>query len=300
VHGITGKYMKGLIEVNSIFEYYCMPKRAYWSDIINFTFEIFNMDANVSEEKFDNKLLKEYNSKFYGYGKWDSDFWFIGIEEDGHNVQARLSSWSKLGEGDLIDIAEHHSNIEIENLFNPPIVLQSTWRKLILTLLSYRGKDSITIEERKYFQEKNWGRLDSNNLLIELFPLPSPSIKDSIIDKNKTNIKFLEDRETYYGKSFIQDRIKYIREKIILFKPKVILFYSNLLMDYWRQIIGDINLEKTNIEIKDKTLIGISYAFSETTCYIICPQPSWRNVNASEFWVSLGKKIKELRRSPHS
>jgi hypothetical protein len=50
---------------------------------------------------------------FYGYGRWDAPFWFIGpeaaMDNDGiDSISARFQSWEKLGGSAIVDCVEHH------------------------------------------------------------------------------------------------------------------------------------------------------------------------------------------------
>jgi hypothetical protein len=50
---------------------------------------------------------------FFGHGRWDEPFWFIGreaaMENDGiDSIPSRFASWQRLGGGAVVDCAEHH------------------------------------------------------------------------------------------------------------------------------------------------------------------------------------------------
>jgi len=50
---------------------------------------------------------------FYGYGRWDAPYWFIGPEagmgKDGKdNLVARYDSWKQLGCAPVVDCEKHH------------------------------------------------------------------------------------------------------------------------------------------------------------------------------------------------
>ena len=48
-------------------------------------------------ELFNDQLLNEFVEKFYGYGDYNGQFWFIGMEEGGGNsfseIDNRLNAW---------------------------------------------------------------------------------------------------------------------------------------------------------------------------------------------------------------
>lgn len=45
----------------------------------------------------DRAHLQDFMNRFYGYGSWDVELWFIGMEERGGNsmdeVERRLNAW---------------------------------------------------------------------------------------------------------------------------------------------------------------------------------------------------------------
>lgn len=68
------------------------------------------------------------------------------------------------------------------------------------------------------------GRLDSNNTLLELLPLPSPKSTDwNYCSFSK--LTMLKDRKTYQT-FFLDARILKIKDKIKSHKPRVVFFYG--------------------------------------------------------------------------
>ena len=238
------------------------------------------------------KLLSEYIETFYGYGNWGkSNFWFVGIEEGGgktiENVTQRIESWAKLGKTDLLDCKLHHENIG--STFNKNVLHSRTWTSLILTKLGFES-DSYTNKDILDIQYNQWGQLDSDNLLIELFPPPSPGLSKwdypDWVDLN-SNLDFLKDRAPYKAK-VIEQRIAYIQSKIRDYKPKIVLFYSKSMEEYWNKIIGTSQLQTKHVWGK----YNIRVIQKDGTCFIQCAQPSY--IWDRNFWIELGKIIKEL------
>jgi hypothetical protein len=238
------------------------------------------------------ELLSEYIETFYGYGNWEkSNFWFVGIEEGGgnkiENIAKRLESWSELGKTDLLDCKLHHE--KSGSTFNKDALHSRTWTRLILTKLGFES-DSYMKKDILDIQFNHWGQLDSDNLLIELFPLPSPGLSKwgypDWVDLN-SNLDFLKDRASYKAK-VIEQRIAYIQSKIHDYKPKIVLFYSKSMEEYWNKIIG-------TSELQTKTVLGrykIRVIQKDGTCFVQCAQPTY--IRAYAFWIQLGKIIKEL------
>lgn len=240
------------------------------------------------------ELLLEYINTFYGYGNWqDSQFWFIGIEEGGgneyENVQKRLESWAELGKSDLIDCIGHHKNMGSITLENQSKLHSRTWTRLILTKLGFEAKGTSK-DDILNIQLNEWGQLVSDNLLIELFPLPSPGVNDwnypSWVNLD-SDLSFLSSR-TLYKQTVVNQRIQNIKSKIELYKPKVVLFYGKSMKEYWDIIIDAESLESK--EILDR--YPISYIRKNGTNFIQCAQPTY--IRAYAFWIELGKQIKLL------
>lgn len=87
--------------------------------------------------------------RFYGYGRWDAPFWFVGPEagmsKDGsNNLQARYESWKQLGCTPVVDCETHHRGFEFTQWHQPRLPTQPTWRRLIRLLLGiYGGKSDL-------------------------------------------------------------------------------------------------------------------------------------------------------------
>jgi len=66
-------------------------------------------------ELFDDQLLNEFVENFYGYGSYNGQFWFVGMEEGGGNsfleLENRLNAWIRRGKHELEDLAQYHANI---------------------------------------------------------------------------------------------------------------------------------------------------------------------------------------------
>ncbi len=58
-------------------------------------------------------LMHSMGVTWYGYGRWEAPYWFIG-PEPGHakdetdNLDERCNAWSRLGGTELIDCLDHH------------------------------------------------------------------------------------------------------------------------------------------------------------------------------------------------
>lgn len=47
-------------------------------------------------------------SEWFGYGRWEAPYWFIGMEPGATEEASSYESWLRLGGGELIDCKQHH------------------------------------------------------------------------------------------------------------------------------------------------------------------------------------------------
>ena len=212
----------------------------------------------------DDLLVETFINTFYGYGNYQGDYWFIGMEENGghseEDISNRISTWSKRGQHELEDVAEYHKAIEVNDLFEEGARLQPTWDKLIRVLLSATLPE-FNIEKVLTYQKKELGRSNRNTCLLELFPLPSPSVSDWRYNQYSL-LPYLAKRSTY-KKYCLDFRINHIKSKIKEFHPKVVVFYGTTYRKKWHKI-ADVpfsiikqGLYEYEIGTNDKTLFAI-------------------------------------------
>jgi hypothetical protein len=242
--------------------------------------------------------LNNFIKSFYGYGNLKSDFWFIGMEEGGgeslEEIKSRLEVWKAFGSNNVIDAFEFHKRItnkagnNFEFLFregNPAD--QRTWRGLIKLLLSYRH-GHYSLNEVKEKQSNDWGRLNSDNCLLELFPLPSPNATDFrypewFDDEN------LKTRDTY-KKFYEKHRVNGLQQLINNFTPKLVVFYGKAYGDKYKAIaqLKGNDLEEINIgpEKTAKIFVG------KPTSYAFIPHPTSPGMSG-EYYQTLGEELKD-------
>jgi hypothetical protein len=179
---------------------------------------------------------------------------------------------------ELEDLEEYHDCIGVENLFNDRPKLQPTWNKLIRILLSSREGISTTEEVREY-QKNKLGRLSGETCLLELLPLPSPSIGEWLYAQH-SKLPHLIDRESYIRNS-IPSRITHLQNQIQQYQPKVVIFYSLSYQEYWKKIAG-INFQPNSD--------GIHIGHNESTLFVITKHPASRGIK-NEYFHQVGKII---------
>ncbi|MEI7516587.1 MAG: hypothetical protein WCK81_14465 [Betaproteobacteria bacterium] len=131
-------------------------------------------------KKLPNKLVKDYVLKFFGYGSWKANIWFVGMEEGGsdnvRDVEGRLKVWKKQGGHFLSDCKSiHFKRGEVRWHDASAKGIQRTWKNLIRMYLLAHGKK----DTREYildFQPNEFGKRRGSTCSMELFPLPSPNV----------------------------------------------------------------------------------------------------------------------------
>lgn len=244
------------------------------------------------------KLLEEYIENFYGYGNLNSDFWFIGKEEAGgrnkEDVISRITEWSN--KGAVLDIKKFHYKINpkaYKELFtiNNQFKTQATWRGLIKLQYFIENKSLPNKEQVKDFQCNKLGQYNSNNCLLELFPLPAPST--SVYDYKNwfPELDYLKNRRTYKSK-LKERRISVLKNLIEKHTPKVVFFYSTdkEYVKYWKEIS---NYESKNTIIIKNNRVSALIEKINNTVFVICPHPVAHGVT-NDFFENVGSKVVEI------
>lgn len=186
---------------------------------------------------FDDALLDDFANHHYGFGDYQGDFWFVGMEEGGGNsledVELRLKTWRDRGRLELDDVAGYHIDMGITYLFRERPRIQTTWRGLIRILLAAKGHSPATDQVREC-QRDCLGRPGGETCLLELLPLPSPSTRLWLYGEF-SQLPYLVDRKTYQQALFSR-RIEHLQQRNRQYRPKVVLFYGYAYQQYWREI----------------------------------------------------------------
>ncbi len=188
-------------------------------------------------KKFKETLLSDYMGGFWGYGNLSGDYWFVGMEEGGGDsfdeVNQRVTQWDRRGRNSFEDLYEYHKDISIPKWFRKKAPLQSTWNRLIRVLLVAKGEIPEREVVRSYQIEK-LGRSNGEVCLMELLPLPSPSMNHWMYSEH-TDIPFLSSREEYTKKVGVI-RAKKITELIRKYQPTFVMFYGIGYLDWWEKV----------------------------------------------------------------
>lgn len=236
---------------------------------------------------FDDSLLQDFMDKFYGYCNYKGDYWFVGMEEGGGgsfaDIAQRLQDWNHRGRLELEDIVAYHAEIGAERFFGSQPRLQPTWNRLIRIELSARGQDVHTENVRAY-QKEHLGRHRSTNCLVELLPLPSPSLGNWLYAQY-SQLLYLTNRQVY-SSYYAPHRAAHLQQRIREYKPKAVIFYSvNPGYIHWWKVIADVEFTEIFTEY-DRLYV----AKNEHTVFAITRHPVAKGVR-NEYFHQVGKII---------
>lgn len=226
----------------------------------------------------DDELLAEYMTTFYGYGTYRGEWWLVGMEEGGgdsvNDITSRLTRWNGRGRKELEDVDLFAGSPSHEKWFTRSPPLQPTWAKLIRLILSAEGRP-VDSDAIRAYQGAHLGRLDSNNCILELLPLPSPSIGHWIYGEH-SRLADLRDRRTYTER-IAPSRVEHLRQRIVAHKPKAVIFYSRSpeYRKLWEQLAGT--------PFQATELAGLDVATSADTVFAVTRHPTHMGVTNDYF-----------------
>jgi hypothetical protein len=220
--------------------------------------------------------LKSMARTRYGYGTWAAPFWFLGPEEglaesENNDLAKRIEAWRFFGTRELDDCRDFHTRIDVTTWHGEDAILQSTWRKLLLTLMARLGRPTDCATRLSY-QRNEWGRQHGETCVIELSGLAAHSLKVE------------RDRECFRA-----ERIVEIRERIRDHKPEFVVMYgkSRKYRKAWNEIANGAKA----ISEGDFTFADLRK--SGPTTLALTPAPtSFGPTN--ENWIELGEKLRKL------
>lgn len=263
------------------------------------------------------KPLKHWIDNFYGYGSWQSKFWFISYEEGGgdlpeevaEKVNYFLETHPAEDETTLCDIRKLSRNVVFrwagpkagkysnhhEYRFDKGAVQNTVWKNLTAFEHGYRNKSLPNLLD---YQKRTFASPSTHNeALITLYPLPSPHNHAwyySWLDIPKMG--FLRSR-ALYEQHLYQPRIQTILSNIGKHKPEIALMYG----------MSNINALKKSVQdffpsAKFKMVKAITRQIPQhhradldgTTLLITTQIPALRHnrVETGFDWEKFGKSVK--------
>jgi hypothetical protein len=163
---------------------------------------------------FGASLTEAHNPKdlaareWFGYGRWNAPYWFVGMEPGGGDSPASYEAWRQLGGAELIDCRQHHLNSNFVKWHAETPPTQSTWRRLIQLLLGYEGKPADLNAVRRY-QRDEWGSCDGQTTLLELSALHARSAGTKVARKSHRD-----------------QRLALLRDRFVEHRPEFVVFYG--------------------------------------------------------------------------
>ncbi len=240
----------------------------------------------------DPELLAHYIDNFYGFGSYQSRYWFIGVEEGSDKSleenAARLEAWNRRGREELEELIEYHLQISVSRYFSASPPMQPTWNKLVRVLLAIQGHEATHLEVKAY-QRDHLGRKGGDTCLLELLPLPSLSVSQLMHGEQRTR-HHLNTRDDY-REHYAPQRAEHLASRVAYHKPAAVIFYS---MDawyrrWWEMIAG---VEFFRVPLRSETLF---IADNGHTFFAIIKHPTVRGLT-NDYFHEAGAIIRSMLR----
>jgi hypothetical protein len=175
---------------------------------------------------------------WFGYGRWDAPFWFIGMEPGGDDEHASYEAWFALGAGELIDCRAHHLwNREAHDIEDPKWTrwhddspgrrTQPTWRRLIQLLFGFENKgdaEASDLDAVYDYQKHCLGRTDpahGETAIVELGALHAPALA--------TRVDRISHRD---------ERIEILAQSLLRYRPAFVVCYGYKFEQQFERVVG--------------------------------------------------------------
>jgi hypothetical protein len=231
--------------------------------------------------------IREKACSFYGYGRWEAPYWFIGPEEGGDHPAERVEVWRLLGAQKLCDCREFHLCIgekvpEYKKWYRknprPAPPLQFTWRKLMLLMKAFRGEPYDNDSLRDY-QYSWWGRKQGKTCVIELSGLPAPDGKKA----EQLKLQLFSPKEF---EEIRQRRIDFICQEMLKQERELVVIYGKEQWKHWKgKGIVDSSLCQEIIE-------GFAAGFLKFGVIKIALAQHPNFARRDAYWTELGKRLR--------
>lgn len=211
---------------------------------------------------------------WFGYGRWEAPYWFIGMEPGGDDEHASYEAWHALGAGELIDCRKHHLwKRDVLGIYDekwtqwhedrPSTKTQPTWRRLIQLLLAYKGRPT-DLEAVYEYQKYRLGASDGETAIVELGALHAPGLFSEV------------DRLTHREK-----RVKTLRKRLGEHAPKFAVCYGYVFREQFEEVVGG-------------KFDGNGFQWNGTTLCVLMPGPTSRIGGEPKLWIDKGIRMREM------
>ena len=204
---------------------------------------------------------------WFGYGRWDAPYWFIGMEPGGEDDIAWYDTWLRLGGDELCDCREHHLGTNYPKWHGrdlPPT--QPTWLRLIQLLLGYGGKQADKLDAIRVYQKDEWGSSNGETALLEVSAIRAKSLATAV------------ERNT-----FREQRIVTLRNRLERYQPTFAVFYGFEYSDIYEKIAN-------------ARFDADGYALSGSTLCVLLRHPTAQNnpkaMKSGDWWAAKGQKMR--------
>jgi len=204
---------------------------------------------------------------WFGYGRWDAPYWFVGMEPGGEDDLAWYETWLRLGGHELCDCREHHVGTNYTKWHGrdrPP--LQRTWLRLIQLLFGYKGQRAENLDVVSVYQRDEWGSLNGETALPEVSAIRAKS-RATVVNRN----------------AFRGHRVATLRERLEHYQPEFVVFYG---------------FEYTSIyqEIANAGFDADGYAWCGSTLCALVRHPTGPNnpseIRSGKWWIGKGHEMR--------
>lgn len=233
------------------------------------------------------EVLAAWMAARLGYGDRRARAWFLGMEEACEDV---MELPSRIAGGDLEDLEAALTRIgRYGDLLEASPALQPTWAPLIRAWLVATGVDSPTTDAVRHYQRHRWGRAGSavadDSLLVELLPLPSPSLHDwpyeglGVGSRRDYQRRWLPSRIELLGRLWREAPTS----------PRVAIAYGRSYWEHYRSIFGLRGRSSETIVTEDPTWAE-GYVLPEGGVVLVRHPVAFGSSNAR--WEALGRWLR--------
>jgi hypothetical protein len=214
---------------------------------------------------------------WFGYGRWNAPYWFIGKEPGGSDDPEQYASWARLGGTNLIDCRAH--DLDCPSKREPGMwhggeapPLQRTWRPLITMLLAYEGASDYDSEAVRRYQDERWGRTDGDTAVLELSAIAAQSVSQA------EGMRLLH----------LEDRIATFRRHLAEHPPEFVVFYG-LGVDPVHEMRY---LEHFSAIAQDDLAVDVPVRIGKTV--FVAEKHPTAHGTTTEHWIELGHRLRAM------